>query len=473
MHQARRLRQRLDPISRERLASLIRQYYQVLLNREASPAEVEAWSDRVQKGLSFFDLWDRIYQSEEADRASTRLQEEADRERARLQSGSDGEFIGFLYETLLARGASARDISCWRGQLGEGWFARRDLLQTIFAVGWQKRDAVPAPSRIGIMGRAIDFDIEDWHRRVAQSKAAPRDSYARFALGPRATPKVSIVTTIYRASSQIRAFMDNMTSQTVFDQCELIIIDAESPDQEAAIIDEYASRFKQIRYHRLPYTCTIYAAWNLAISLSKGDYITNANVDDLRRQDSFELQAATLDNLPFVDVVYQDFLYCWEPNLSFDAIRQVNLRSYLPLVTPHTLAQFNSPHNAPMWRRSVHQDVGHFDDCLRSAADWEFWIRCLIKGKVFFKLNDPHVAYFVNPKGMSTRASGPAHEEGLRVSRRLMRRLMPTGAMEDEDVFASRLKMEGAVRDPSGRSRYRHIQSMLRDLAESKEGRYG
>jgi len=133
--------------------------------------------------------------------------------------------------------------------------------------------------------------------------------------------------------------------------------------------------------------------------MARGKYLTNTNLDDLRRIDSIELQARALESCHFADVTYQDVFYTLDHTLSFDEISKFNFKTELPLVTAHNLLEMNLPHNAPMWRKSLHDEVGFFDASLTSAADWEFWLRCYLKGKTFWKNNTPHVAYFQNPRG--------------------------------------------------------------------------
>jgi hypothetical protein len=78
--------------------------------------------------------------------------------------------------------------------------------------------------------------------------------------------------------------------------------------------------------------------------------------------------------------------------------------------------KFNSPHNAPMWRKSLHDDIGFFDTSFNSAADWEFWLRCIFNRKRFFKLNRPHVGYYYNPEGLSTNLNVGTMEEISRIA---------------------------------------------------------
>ena len=60
------------------------------------------------------------------------------------------------------------------------------------------------------------------------------------------------------------------------------------------------------------------------------------------------------------------------------------------------------PHNNPMWRASVHETCGEFNDKYRSAGDWEFWLRAASKGSKFKKIDDILGLYYFNPDGIST-----------------------------------------------------------------------
>jgi hypothetical protein len=55
-----------------------------------------------------------------------------------------------------------------------------------------------------------------------------------------------------------------------------------------------------------------------------------------------------------------------------------------------------------MWRKSLHDKHGMFNDKYRSAGDWEFFLRCAIAGSEFRKIQTPLGLYYFNPKGIST-----------------------------------------------------------------------
>ena len=285
---------------------------------------------------------------------------------------------------------------------------------------------------------------------------------------------VTAITSLYKGGAFISHFMQNISSQTIFkDYCELIIIDANSPENEYDVIKPYLERLPNILYFRTPTPIRVYEAWNLAISKARGRYITTANVDDLRRIDSFELQAGALDNVEFADIVYQDVLYSFDASLGFEDVAAFEFEANFPVVCPSSLLSLNSPHNAPMWRRSLHDEVGLFDSSYTSAGDWEFWIRCIIAGKQFYKLNDPHVVYFVNPDGVSTRqdARRTVEKEENEVRRVYARRLVSEHLVSHPDRFMdevtrrSALKLDISDRTRTKNWRYAAVQRALRQMS--------
>ena len=60
---------------------------------------------------------------------------------------------------------------------------------------------------------------------------------------------VSAIASLYRGKKfPLKTFLDNITSQTIFDRSELLIIDADSPEGEWEMIEDYRRRFPNIVY---------------------------------------------------------------------------------------------------------------------------------------------------------------------------------------------------------------------------------
>ena len=225
-----------------------------------------------------------------------------------------------------------------------------------------------------------------------------------------------MIASLYRGGKFIEPFLRNITAQTLFDKSELIIVDAASPDGEHELIADYQKpciRISSTSGSTIASGSTTLGTW--ACNCPVVAYLTNTNLDDLRRDDSIALQADLLDREADLDVVYQDFFYSFDSDLDFDEVAAFGYKSELPIITPHNLLAFNSPHNAPMWRKSLHDDLGLFDTSYRSAGDYEFWLRCMASGKRFGKINTPHVVYFQNPEGISTRPDTRGLEESYRI----------------------------------------------------------
>ena len=215
-------------------------------------------------------------------------------------------------------------------------------------------------------------------------------------------PKISILTSVYDGDDFIRPFLEDLTSQTMFDRCELILINANSPGNEEAVIEEYMKKHENIVYKKLDQDPGIYGTWNEALKLATGEYITNANLDDRKAPNSIEVHAKELYTNPEIDLVYADSYITNSPNETFEENSSQNRKYNFEQFSKEAMLRGNQPHNNPMWRKSLHERHGLFDDEYRSAGDWEFFLRCTFGGAQFKKINDVLGLYYFNPKGIST-----------------------------------------------------------------------
>ena len=74
--------------------------------------------------------------------------------------------------------------------------------------------------------------------------------------------KITIITSLYKASPYLGGFLENITQQTVFNQCELYLLNGNSPENEEDIILPYLQEYNNIRYQRLDFDPGIYGCWN-------------------------------------------------------------------------------------------------------------------------------------------------------------------------------------------------------------------
>jgi len=267
-------------------------------------------------------------------------------------------------------------------------------------------------------GRYLDFDtnVLSSYLRENQNISKVHEKYQSFIKNNLSLvdykdvetgllPKISIITSVYDGDDHIEGFLEDITRQTIFkEKCELILINANSPGNEEEVINKYLDKFPDnIIYKRLDKDPGIYGVWNMGIELSTGEFLTNANLDDRKSIDSLEYHAKTLFSKEDVDLVYADCYITDKPNQRFED-QDPTWRKLTPFAFTgkETLLKGNSPHNNPMWRKSLHDKHGTFNDEYFSAGDWEMWLRAAFGGSKFFCLNKLLGLYYLNPKGIST-----------------------------------------------------------------------
>ena len=216
-------------------------------------------------------------------------------------------------------------------------------------------------------------------------------------------PKVSIITSMYKAGEYIEHFMSEVTKQTIFGDCELIILDANSPDGEKKIVDKYLEKYDNIIYHRLKETLSVQETMNIGLEMASGEYITLWNVDDTRHYNALKILAHHLNVDTEIDLVYTDSYQTHQKNETFDKNTSRGFRY------EHSGFDFSKrnmikclPGPLPMWRKEMTQKNGEFDESLKYAGDWEMWLRCVQAGSKFKRIHKILGLYYMNPDGLST-----------------------------------------------------------------------
>lgn len=213
-------------------------------------------------------------------------------------------------------------------------------------------------------------------------------------------PKISIITSLYKGETFIEGFMQDIVQQTIFDQCELIIINANSPENEEPFIRPYLEKYPNIFYFELEKDPGLYAVWNIAIELARGEFITNANVDDRLSHVCYETYLKNLEEHPKIDLVYSNPVHTHTPNETFEnntAVKVFNRAEFAPNSMKDCL-----PGPNPMWRKKLHEKHGMFDESFKHSGDWEMWCRAVAGGARFLKVPGTFCLYFYNPQGLST-----------------------------------------------------------------------
>ena len=182
--------------------------------------------------------------------------------------------------------------------------------------------------------------------------------------------KISIITACYNSAATVTDTLKSVAMQD-YPDIEHIIVDGNSSDNTIAIAQQFPHVQKIISEN----DDGIYDAMNKGIVLAGGDVIGILNSDDIYTGPAVISKVMSEFEKGNADAVYADLQY-----VKYDNTNKVTR-------TWHS-GQFSKrkfffgwmpPHPTFFVRRSVYERIGKFNCDLRSAADYEFMLRALLK----------------------------------------------------------------------------------------------
>jgi glycosyltransferase involved in cell wall biosynthesis/SAM-dependent methyltransferase len=223
---------------------------------------------------------------------------------------------------------------------------------------------------------------------------------------------VSAIISTYNSEKYIRGCLQDLVDQTLYKQgkLQIVIVDSASLQNEQSIVKEFQAKYPNIVYERTPERETLYAAWNRAIKMSHGKYITNANTDDRHRFDALEVMANFLDTHPEVSLAYPNQLITTVANDTF-VTTQSNRHWNWPPYSYEQMKQGCCVGSQPMWRKSLHDKYGYFRSEFHCAGDYEYWLRIGSKGEKLALVSEIIGLYYFNPQGIEHGTPGRAGQE--------------------------------------------------------------
>lgn len=185
--------------------------------------------------------------------------------------------------------------------------------------------------------------------------------------------KVSAIVSAYFSPEYLQGRIDNLLAQDP--KPEVVVVCADG-SEDARIVRGR----KDVVAILTPDIPTIYKAWNIAIQAATGDYVTNANTDDRLYPGALKLLARALDENPDIAVAYGD-----DDIVLAAGGDPVNRHEWIE-GDFEMLKQVCFVGPMPMWRKSLHEKYGYFDAAMKSAGDYEFWLRVASDGGRFLHL---------------------------------------------------------------------------------------
>lgn len=224
---------------------------------------------------------------------------------------------------------------------------------------------------------------------------------------------------VYNGERYLREALDSILAQT-FAGFEFIIIDDGSSDNTWSILRNYAAQDSRIVLMRNETNVGLAASLSGGLELAQSEYIARMDADDISLPERLATQVAFLDEHPDIGVV--GCAAC-----VIDAEGSPARVTDLP--TMHGLILwslcFHSPfvHPSVVFRKSVIERVGGYDDTLLVNQDRDLWQR-LSSVTRFENLPDVLLLYRRHPAGSSCFHADMQARNSARAGRRMMTQVL-------------------------------------------------
>jgi glycosyltransferase involved in cell wall biosynthesis len=206
-------------------------------------------------------------------------------------------------------------------------------------------------------------------------------------------PLVSIITPCRNGIAFIEQTILSVINQS-YTNVEYIIIDGGSSDGTLNIIHRYED---SIDYWISEPDDGMYQAINKGIQRASGEIIAYLNSDDLYFPGTIEKVVNFFAESPAVDLLYGNLDFIDETGNRL--FTQIYPKFYWSRFVSANHAMIGQP--AAFWRANLHDKIGHFDESMKMAADFDFFIRAGLKGNLDHT-NDVLAAFRVHPSSLTS-----------------------------------------------------------------------
>ncbi|MFT6989333.1 MAG: glycosyltransferase involved in cell wall biosynthesis [Paraglaciecola sp.] len=186
--------------------------------------------------------------------------------------------------------------------------------------------------------------------------------------------KVTVVTVSYNSSAFIRLAIESVLAQN-YSNVEYIIIDGNSTDDTLAIVNEYSDRIGCVVSEP---DKGIYDAMNKGVELATGDIIGVLNSDDFYSSpDVISEVVNVFKHNEGVALLFGNVDFVSERNL-IKPVRKYSSFNFSPWKMRFG---FMPAHPATFIKKAVYNEVGLYKVGYKIAADFDMFIRVLVKHK--------------------------------------------------------------------------------------------
>ncbi|MDE3075923.1 MAG: glycosyltransferase, partial [Chloroflexota bacterium] len=289
-------------------------------------------------------------------------------ELARLEHKRDNDLVSASYALRLMR---------W---LGSDHFGLLPVTLDILRAHGYEREAGAAEAMHSPSCASAEHRLSLLEQARQRTNPLARTRFEYVEDTRRGQPRVAVIVSLYRAADKLPAFLEMVRQQTLLrtGEVELVFVDSGSPDREIEIYRQFAASSElPAVYARTKRRETIQAAWNRGIQLSRAPYLAFLGVDEGLRPDALGILTGELDANPEVDWVMADSIVtALDKRGIFDRdVMKYDRAGYRH--DWHYLDCTFLSYVGGVYRRSIHDRLGYYDESFRAAGDTEFKNRTL------------------------------------------------------------------------------------------------
>ncbi len=291
------------------------------------------------------------------------------REMARLERALGRELIAATYALRIMR---------WLGRdsYGDLPFVRA----TLQAHGFD-HEAATAEAMFGSAeerdARCLDL-MEDAFQRNRRKRDLPL-----VVLDDRRGPaprRVAVIVSLYNAAGKLPTLLTCLAQQSLAarGELEVVLVDSNSPTDELAALEAFLARQDlPVVYARSAGRETIQQAWNRGIGLTRAPYLAFLGADEGLHPEALHTLAAALDADPRADWAMADSIVT---SVDAKGVFDADIMPYDRTGYRQDMVYLDTCYLSwvgGLYRRSIHDRFGFYDESFRAAGDTEFKNRIL------------------------------------------------------------------------------------------------
>ena len=203
------------------------------------------------------------------------------------------------------------------------------------------------------------------------------------------SPLISIITVVYNREKTLRRAVESVVGQTC-DSFEYVVIDGASTDGSMEILNQYEDRIDVLVSEP---DKGMYYALNKGIERATGEFIGIVHSDDFLVDENVLSSVAKQMREHDADIFHGDALSLTHVGERAETTKLSSTHANI-LQTAMSMV-----HPASFIRRSIFRKIGGYDTEFRSAADYEFFVRCVKSGLEFLHIDTTVCCIDSNPDG--------------------------------------------------------------------------